>query len=57
MGGYVADAVQSLRAQGAIRLLIGPLPVVVFIAAILLIQRYPLDEKAYKTMMAESGKE
>ena len=57
MGGYVADAVQSLRAQGAIRLLIGPLPVVVFIAAILLIQRYPLDEKAYKAMMAESGKE
>ncbi len=50
-GGYVAEAVQSAASIGSIRLLIGPLPAAAFVAAILVIQRYPLDEKTYHAMM------
>ena len=53
MGGYVADAVQSEGAKSAIRLLIGPLPIIALIAAIVLIQFYPLDEKTYEKLIAE----
>ncbi|MFA6505762.1 MAG: glycoside-pentoside-hexuronide (GPH):cation symporter [Treponemataceae bacterium] len=53
LGGYVADAAQSAGAKNAIRLLIGPLPIVVLIAAIVLIQFYPLDEKTYEKLIAE----
>ncbi len=38
-----------------IRLLIGPVPAVIFIAGILLIQRYPLDEKSYNAIIAEES--
>jgi GPH family glycoside/pentoside/hexuronide:cation symporter len=55
--GYVAEAVQSPLTRQAIRLLIGPLPALVFIGAIVLIHFYPLDEKAYEALMAESKKE
>lgn len=52
-GGYAAGAVQSETAKTAIRLLVGPIPIVVLVAAIILIQFYPLDEKTYKALMAE----
>lgn len=52
-GGYVADAAQTEGAKSAIRLLIGPLPALVMIGAILLIQIYPLDEKTYEKLIAE----
>jgi GPH family glycoside/pentoside/hexuronide:cation symporter len=52
-GGYVADAVQSEAGKLAIRLIVGPIPVAILIAAIVLIQFYPLDEKAYNAILAE----
>ena len=55
-GGYVAEAAQGEGAKTAIRLLVGPIPFVVFIAAIILVQTYPLDEKTYKDLLAK-GKE
>ena len=39
----------------AIRMLIGPVPAVIFIAAIVLIQFYKLNEKEYAAIMAEKG--
>jgi GPH family glycoside/pentoside/hexuronide:cation symporter len=52
-GGYVVDAAQTHAAKGAIKLLIGPMPVVVLVAAIVLIQFYPLDEQTYERLIAE----
>jgi len=52
-GGYVAGAVQTAEAKGAILLLIGPIPVVVLIGAIVLVQFYPLDEKTYAELIAK----
>jgi len=52
--GYIADTDPSPTVIGAIRLLVGPLPVIVMISAIILIQFYPLDEKTYQKMMADS---
>ncbi len=56
-GGYVAEAVQSEGAKSAIRLLIGPIPIIVLVGAIVLVQFYPLDEKAYKKLMEEGKTE
>ena len=39
----------------AIRMLIGPVPAVIFIAAIVLIQFYKLNEKEYAAILAEKG--
>jgi GPH family glycoside/pentoside/hexuronide:cation symporter len=55
LGGYVADAAQSGGAKLAIRLIIGPIPAVIFLGAFLLMQMYPLDEKTYKKLMGQSG--
>lgn len=50
--GYAANlAEQGEAALGAIRLIIGPLPAVVFLAALILIERYPIDEKTYKNLL------
>jgi GPH family glycoside/pentoside/hexuronide:cation symporter len=49
-GGYLADAVQSPRAILAIRLIVGPIPTLILIGALVLIQFYPLDEAAYKKL-------
>jgi GPH family glycoside/pentoside/hexuronide:cation symporter len=57
LGGYVAEAAQTASAKLAIRLLIGPIPIFVFVAALVLIQFYPLDEKAYTALMAEKKDE
>jgi GPH family glycoside/pentoside/hexuronide:cation symporter len=53
LGGYVAHAEQSHSAIMAIRLIIGPIPAVLFIAALVLVNFYPLDEKTYNALMAE----
>jgi GPH family glycoside/pentoside/hexuronide:cation symporter len=50
-GGYIADAIQTEGALMAIKVIIGPLPAIIFILAIVLIQFYPLDEDAYKKLM------
>jgi GPH family glycoside/pentoside/hexuronide:cation symporter len=54
LGGYVADTVQSSGAITAIRIIVGPLPALILIAAIILIGFYPLDEKTYYEFMAQS---
>jgi GPH family glycoside/pentoside/hexuronide:cation symporter len=50
-GGYIADAEQNAGALFSIRLIIGPMPAVMFIAAIVLVQCYPLDEKTYNKLV------
>jgi GPH family glycoside/pentoside/hexuronide:cation symporter len=51
IGGYAAGAEQGPGAILAIRLLIGPIPAAIFIAALVLIQTYPLDEAAYNKII------
>ena len=53
LGGYAAKAVQTPSARLAIRLIIGPIPAVVFLCALILIHFYPLDEESYKKMMGQ----
>ena len=53
MGGYVANVVQIPSARLAIRLLMGPIPAIVFFCALVVIQFYPLDEKTYKKIMGQ----
>jgi GPH family glycoside/pentoside/hexuronide:cation symporter len=51
LGGYIAGALQSSAAVLAIRIIIGPLPALILIGAMVLIQFYPLDEKTYQAIM------
>ena len=50
--GYVPDAVQSARSILGIRLLIGPLPAVLFLLGNLAIAFYPLTRKRYEEIQA-----
>jgi GPH family glycoside/pentoside/hexuronide:cation symporter len=52
-GGYMAEAVQTEKAVLAIRLLIGPIPAVIFIAAFFLIGAYKLDERTYRQIVSK----
>ncbi|TFG82395.1 MAG: MFS transporter [Spirochaetales bacterium] len=54
---YVPDAVQTPQTLFAIRLLVGPIPTVIMIAALVLIEFYPIDEKTYAAIMAGGHKE
>jgi GPH family glycoside/pentoside/hexuronide:cation symporter len=49
-GGYIADAIQTEGSLMAIKIIIGPLPALIFVIAIVLIQFYPLDEEAYNKL-------
>ena len=51
MSGFVADAVQSSQTLFTIRLIIGPIPVAILIGAILLVEKYPLDEATYDRLV------
>jgi GPH family glycoside/pentoside/hexuronide:cation symporter len=53
LGGYAANQVQGPGARLAIRLIIGPIPALIFVAALVLMQFYPLDEKTYKKLMGQ----
>ncbi|MDR2185532.1 MAG: MFS transporter [Treponema sp.] len=53
-GGYAAGAVQGAGALMAIRLIIGPLPALIFLLALVLVQFYPLDEGTYKKLTASA---
>ncbi len=54
--GYAANLPeQGSQALGAIRLIIGPIPAAIFLAAIFLVERYPIDEKTYAEFMAKQG--
>lgn len=48
---------QTPGALFTIRLLIGPVPALIFLAGILLIQPYPLDEEKYDAILAEEQQE
>ncbi len=50
--GYVPDAVQSARSILGIRLLIGPLPAVLFLLGNFAIAYYPLTRKRYEEIQA-----
>jgi GPH family glycoside/pentoside/hexuronide:cation symporter len=49
----VKTLAQPESAKIAMRLIVGPLPAVIFLAALLLVQFYPLDEKTYKKFMGQ----
>jgi GPH family glycoside/pentoside/hexuronide:cation symporter len=51
-GGYVAEKAQTPEALGAIRLIIGPIPAVIFAGGVLLLCAYPITEKVYNELMA-----
>ena len=54
--GYAANlAEQSSGTFGAIRLIIGPIPAVIFIAAMILIERYPIDEATYNAIVGKKA--
>ncbi len=53
MAGFVANVAEQTSATiFTIRLLIGPVPALIFIIGILLIHRYELDEKTYNQILA-----
>jgi glycoside/pentoside/hexuronide:cation symporter, GPH family len=56
LGHYIANAAQAGSALLAIRVLVGPLPAVFLLGAMVLIQFYPLDEKTYAAIIAKEGK-
>lgn len=53
---YVPDAVQAAPALLAIRIIVGPIPAVIYVAAFILLNSYPLDEKAYTALMEEKAR-
>ena len=53
LSGFKADTLQSPLTLYVIRLLIGPIPAVIFLAGILIINRYPLDEKTYDEIITK----
>jgi GPH family glycoside/pentoside/hexuronide:cation symporter len=53
LGGYIPHAAQSPNAKLAIRLIIGPIPALIFFAALMLMRLYTLDEKTYKKLMGQ----
>ena len=53
LGHYVANVEQLASAKLAIRFLVGPIPAVVLLLATILVHFYPLDEKAYMSILAE----
>ncbi len=55
LGRYAAEAAQLPSALHAIRLLIGPIPAIVYLGALIAIQFYPLDEKTYAALIKQGG--
>jgi len=51
--GYVPDAAQSASAIFGIRLLIGPLPAVIYIFGLITLYLYPINEKRYNEILEE----
>ena len=54
LSGFTPDAVQTPGTLLAIRVLIGPVPVAIFLAGILIIERYPLDEMTYEGIVGNT---
>jgi GPH family glycoside/pentoside/hexuronide:cation symporter len=55
-GGYIANQVQGEGAVRAIKLIIGPIPALILLGAMVLINGYALDEKTYKELLEKRGK-
>ena len=53
IGGYVPDVAQAARSIQAIRLLIGPLPVLLILLGNLAIYYYPLNRQQYELVQAQ----
>ncbi|MDR1420818.1 MAG: MFS transporter [Treponema sp.] len=53
-GGYSANTGQGERALSAIAILIGPVPALVFIAAMICVQFYSLDEGNYRKILGKN---
>jgi GPH family glycoside/pentoside/hexuronide:cation symporter len=51
IGGYAANAEQTAGARTAIRLLMGPIPAALFLAALFCIALYSLDEDRYRKIL------
>jgi GPH family glycoside/pentoside/hexuronide:cation symporter len=49
--GYVAGAAQADSALFGIRLLLGPIPAVIFALAIIMLWRYPITEQRYNEIL------
>ena len=54
-GHFVPNAAQADSAKLAIRLAIGPIPALFLVAAMILVQRYPIDEKKYAEILKGRG--
>jgi GPH family glycoside/pentoside/hexuronide:cation symporter len=57
LGGYIAGADQGPGAIMAIRFLIGPIPAIIFIGALVVMQFYSLDEKAYREIQGREHRD
>ncbi|GHV93444.1 sugar transporter [Spirochaetia bacterium] len=57
LGGYSANAEQGGAAITAIRLLIGPIPAIILLGAMVVIQFYTLDEGTFKRLMGQEKNE
>ncbi len=55
ISGFAADAVQSEATLFTIRLLIGPIPAAILVAGIVIVNRYPLDEQTYDSIILEGA--
>lgn len=55
LSGFVPDATQSSSTIFAIRLIIGPIPALIFIVGIIIVNRYPLDEKTYEALVEKGN--
>ena len=53
MTGYVPDVVQTPEASLGIRLLLGPIPAVIFGLALLTLYYYPINEQRYNEILAD----
>jgi GPH family glycoside/pentoside/hexuronide:cation symporter len=53
LGGYIPNVAQSPQAKLAIRLIIGPIPALIFLGGLILMQSYTLDENSYKKLMGQ----
>ncbi|HUH45308.1 MAG TPA: MFS transporter, partial [Treponemataceae bacterium] len=51
MSGYLPNIEQNNKTIFTIRLLVGPIPALIFLAAIITLIFYPISEKVYNEMM------
>jgi GPH family glycoside/pentoside/hexuronide:cation symporter len=55
VAGFIPEVAQNPETIFVIRLLVGPIPAVVLVGAIILLQFYPIDEKIYEAAIQAGG--